>query len=745
MENRQRVLPELYPYIDMRAEQSRLSHVMADPVDPEVARLLPELVARRYSMIPFARTDAGLCVALSLPLSDEAEDYLYQLGEPLLFFRASPAQLRAALRRVWDPHSREMSWSDFVRVNRSAPGELSDILLDDEMVDVDALNRALQEQAQTQTWLGSILISTNSVTPFNVAKAVAMQHRRPMVDLLAIEDGRQGLQMLDPGLFASMPAAFWRDARMIPISRRDKWLVVAVTNLADESNIWLGRLQETTGLVPRPIITGYRDIIAALQTVYGIQFVVDSREGLRERRPEDSASYLLSRRQIVVGVGGTACIVAGGILQPLAVIVALNAIAQFFYLGLTLGKLGLLTRLRNINTGIDISPEQLAQVDRRTLPIYTVLVPAYKETSVLHILAKALSELDYPHDRLDIKLLLEADDTQMILAAQRLRLPNFIEIVTVPVSQPRTKPKACNYGLHLARGEYTVIFDAEDIPDPDQLLKAVVAFRMQGPEVACIQAKLAYYNRHENLLTRWFTAEYLMWFDLMLPALHAFRVPIPLGGTSNHFRTSVLRDIGAWDPYNVAEDADLGIRLHKVGYKTVILDSTTYEEANSRLGNWIRQRSRWVKGYMVTWIVHMRHPIALWQSMGLRGFLWFHAVIGGTAATLVLNPLYMALTMLWYVTYEGALRSPFPTWVYWVAAINLFLGNFAFTYANMVAVVRRNVWDLVGCALLSPFYWMLMSIASWKALIQLITRPSYWEKTDHGLTSVGQDEHPAVL
>src|SRR5256714_5784540 len=307
------------------------------------------------------------------------------------------------------------------------------------------------------------------------------------------------------------------------------------------------------------------------------------------------------------------------------------------------------------------------------MPVYTVLVPAYREAQVLPTLAQALPELDYPHDRLDVKLLLEADDTETIAAARALHLPNFIDIVVLAPSEPRTKPKACNYGLQLARGEYTVIFDAEDIPEPDQLLKTVAAFRQAGPEIACLQARLAYFNRRQNLLTRWFTAEYVMLFEFLLPALHASNLPIPLGGTSNHFRTAVLREIGAWDPYNVTEDADLGIRLHKAGYRTAVLDTTTYEEANSRYGNWIRQRSRWIKGYMQTWLVHTRHPVALWRAMGTWGFAGFQAVVGGTWITFLLNPFYAVLLALWYLTHLHVLHALFPGWVYFMAATNLLL------------------------------------------------------------------------
>lgn len=238
-------------------------------------------------------------------------------------------------------------------------------------------------------------------------------------------------------------------------------------------------------------------------------------------------------------------------------------------------------------------------------------MPLYREANVLPTLVDALKRLEYPPDRLDVKLLLEEDDEDTIRAAKSAALPNYIELVLVPASQPRTKPKACNYGLARARGEYVVIYDAEDIPEPDQLLKAVAVLRSSPAEVVCVQAKLSYYNAFQNVLTKWFTVEYATWFDLMLPGLFAARMPIPLGGTSNHFKTAVLQSMGAWDPFNVTEDADLGIRLYKAGYRTVIMNSTTYEEANADLVNWIRQRSRWIKGYIQTSLVHLRSPRAL--------------------------------------------------------------------------------------------------------------------------------------
>jgi cellulose synthase/poly-beta-1,6-N-acetylglucosamine synthase-like glycosyltransferase len=303
----------------------------------------------------------------------------------------------------------------------------------------------------------------------------------------------------------------------------------------------------------------------------------------------------------------------------------------------------------------------------------------------------------------------------------------------VPQGLPKGKPKACNYGLIQARGEYVVIFDAEDIPEPDQLKKAIVAFQKGGERLACVQAKLNYYNQDQNLLTRCFTAEYSMWFDLFLPGLDASGAPIPLGGTSNHFRTAFLRELGAWDPYNVTEDADLGIRLYKLGWQTAVIDSTTYEEANSEFYNWIRQRSRWVKGYIQTYLVHMRNPVELWRVLGPRGFLSFQLMVGGTPFLLLVNPVFWALTVLWFVSRWSLIEEIFPAPVFYLGMVALYFGNFTFTYLNVAGCLRRGYSATVKYALLSPIYWALMSPAAWKGFLQLFRNPSYWEKTRHGL------------
>jgi cellulose synthase/poly-beta-1,6-N-acetylglucosamine synthase-like glycosyltransferase len=231
-----------------------------------------------------------------------------------------------------------------------------------------------------------------------------------------------------------------------------------------------------------------------------------------------------------------------------------------------------------------------------------------------------------------------------------------------------------------------------------------------------------------------------MWFDLFLPGLDAAHAPIPLGGTSNHFKREALIEAGAWDPYNVTEDADLGIRMFKRGYRTAIVDSTTYEEANSHMNNWLRQRSRWIKGYIQTWLVHMRNPFKLWREIGTNAFLSFQFVIGGTFFAALANPIYWLLTTLWFLTRWDLIPKMFPGPIFFVGAVCLYIGNFAFAYMNVAGAMRRGYYDMVKYALLSPLYWGLMSIGAWRGFGQLFVKPHFWEKTVHGLTPVESKE-----
>lgn len=454
---------------------------------------------------------------------------------------------------------------------------------------------------------------------------------------------------------------------------------------------------------------------------------------LSRRFPDWSAQRPLTALQIVTALLLVFGIALVFVRAPWAAGRALILLATLFYLASTLYKL-LLVRLSVTRAAeIRIPPDELASLREEDLPVYSILVPLYHEPESVAPLVNALAALDYPRDRLDVQLLLEEDDADTRRAVAVIDLPEGFRVTLVPPSHPRTKPKACNVGLARARGDLLVIYDAEDRPEPDQLRKAVAAFRRVPPEVICLQCKLNFYNPRQNLLTRWFAGEYAAWFDLFLPGLSALGAIIPLGGTSNHFRIGALRGLLGWDAWNVTEDCDLGIRLYRRGGRTRMLDSTTWEEACPSLSYWIRQRTRWLKGYLQTWLVHMRHPVALLRDLGPANFLHFQMLIGGIGFSLLINPIFWTMAALWLAARWTALMALFPGPVFLMSAFCLFAGNFVFVYLGAIGCYRRGYFDLVKYAMVAPPYWVLMSYSAWRALGQFVANPFHWEKTRHGL------------
>lgn len=368
------------------------------------------------------------------------------------------------------------------------------------------------------------------------------------------------------------------------------------------------------------------------------------------------------------------------------------------------------------------------------LPVYSVLVPLFRETAVLNQLINALSRLSYPVAKLDIKLILEETDTAMQRAVAALDLPEHFDVIVVPAGKPQTKPRALNYALQFARGNLLTIYDAEDIPEPYQLRKAAEHFAEGPSRLACLQAELAFYNPNENWLTRQFTVEYATLFTLLLPAFVREKLPLPLGGTSNHFRVEILRAVGAWDPFNVTEDADLGIRLACMGYTTAMLDSLTYEEASLGFSNWLQQRSRWLKGFMQTWLVHSREPFRLVRELGLYGTFTVQVMTLGVFASALFHPILLFYTVYKIVT--GQIFSAEPT-LFMTSLIGLNLVVFTAGYgisllAGYKALRHKQIFGWWMVLLTMPIYWFLISIAGWCALWQFMCRPHHWNKTVHG-------------
>jgi glycosyltransferase XagB len=465
------------------------------------------------------------------------------------------------------------------------------------------------------------------------------------------------------------------------------------------------------------------------------------RPGAVELPPELTAASILDRRQRRFLVVLELVVLLALVVAPLPTLIAVMTVTTIAYLATVVHRVLITHRSLHSSEMVRVSDAEARAIPDSDLPMYTVLVPAYHEASVVPTLLATLDALDYPRELLDVKLLLEADDDETIAAATANDVGHHIEIVLVPPGEPRTKPRALGFGLRLARGELVTIFDAEDHPDPLQLRRAVAAFRTLPPDVVCLQGQLTFHNTDQNIITRWFTIEYLMWFTLFLPGLAAGDAPIPLGGTSNHIKREVLESVGAWDPFNVTEDADLGLRLHRLGMRTAVLDSRTYEEANSDFVNWVKQRSRWYKGYLQTALVHLRHPIVLWRAVGPSAFFQMLLFVGGTPLLALLNPLFWLLTIGWFVGMAGFLQQIFPAPLYHVAMVCWVVGNFTIWYLTMLAARRSGKTSLVWAALLVPGYWVMMSLAAVKAGWQIIAAPSHWEKTTHGLT----DAAPVVV
>lgn len=606
---------------------------------------------------------------------------------------------------------------------------LGEFLLGEGLISAEILAEALIIKNEWGSELGDVLKAKHWIKAVVYDRALARYHGMPFVDFFT--------DPADPKLIKNSMLSFYLDRLVMPYQKRDGRLLVAITNM-DEATLKFAKRQ--FGEDADFVLTSKFDIIWHLQTCGKAYFNETSVHALSFAKPEQSAKQVFTVQQLIQ-IGLTlAALIGVLVFWPTETIIGLNlAIGIFFVVNFffkaTLAWIGSDRRVDE-----RISDEMINSIDDSTLPIYTILVPMYREAKTLPIIAASLRRMDYPKAKLDVKLVLEEDDNETIQAAKDLGLESFFEIIRVPHSMPKTKPKACNYALNFARGKFITIYDAEDKPDPQQLKKALITFWNSPEDVICVQARLNYFNVSQNWMTRMFTLEYSIWFDYYLPALDILRIPLPLGGTSNHFKMDKLREVGLWDPYNVTEDADLGLRITQLGYRVGVVNSTTLEEATSDLGNWIRQRSRWANGYMQTYLVYMRHPVATYKTLGHAGFWGFQMFVGGTILATLILPLVYGMYFFWLLTQTMSLDPYFPPIVLYMSLFNLLLGNGFFVYVYMLGAFKRHSYSLIPFALTSPAYWVIMSISGYKALWQLVFNPFYWEKTNHGQTHFVHDD-----
>ncbi|RLI46151.1 glycosyl transferase [Candidatus Bathyarchaeota archaeon] len=547
---------------------------------------------------------------------------------------------------------------------------------------------------------------------------------------------------------SALPYRFLKENLIVPMEINTTIARFATANPLNSAGLTV--LEETFNDKKVEYHIGSIDTIEeVIENVYKEIHINSANWDLYDRNPGDSAYNVLVPWQKNLILCALFAFLGLFILSYQTSLIFIFTFTNFFYTLLNPFRFYVAFKgIQNKKLTTYVSEEDVKNLEAKELPVYTILVPVYKEAKVLLQIMENIYKMDYPKDKLDIKILFEEDDEETLREARKLGLfgitkaktaqhRNFLKIfdpIIIPKGEIKTKPRACNYGLLRAKGEYVVIFDAEDDPEPDQLKKAIIAFQSIRQDRACFQSHLIFYNSKENLLTRWFSLEYQYRYDYYLEGLSAINAPIPLGGTSNHFRTKQLLELGSWDPHNVTEDADLGMRICKKGLETGMLNSYTYEEANPKLGSWIRQRSRWCKGHIQTYLVHMRNPLNLLKKIGYKKFLLFQLTFGGNIFLPLINPLLWAISILSILFPEMFNFLLFAEWITLISTMNLICGNLFQILLYLTPVFAEKKYSFIPFAFTIPFYWILVSAGAWKGLIQLITKPHYWEKTMHGIS-----------
>lgn len=610
-----------------------------------------------------------------------------------------------------------------MREAAAAPHHLGQISLGRHLLETDLiapwqLFYALDKQKQWDAPLGDILLSNGWITPEDWRDALARHLTAQSVNLRIQPPDPRLTNILPPDLCLKYNIVPWMSVGglLILVTGRPEHLETQRPNLPPEVRRALIAVSTET------------DVETCLATLH--------RRALT-RQAETRTDPIYSCRNWNITQSTHAAKVWGLIGASL---ITCAVFANSVLVLLTLWALFSLFAVATMKTLATVAHKRapLAQTQsapRAPLPRISIMVPLYKETEIAHALIARLAKLSYPKALLDVLLVLEEKDDLTRATISRTALPRWLRVVEVPAgSGLTTKPRALNYALDFCKGNIVGIWDAEDAPAPAQLEHVANHFAGADPDVACVQGVLDYYNPWTNWISRCFTIEYSTWFRVVLPGLARMGFPIPLGGTTLFLRRDVIEAVGGWDAHNVTEDADLGIRLARFGYRTELLTTVTQEEANCRPLAWVRQRSRWLKGYMTTYLVHMRSPLRLWSDIGPRQFLGVQLIFVATLSQFILAPL---IWMFWGTLLGGG--HPIIGWLpppamKLVAVALLCIGLINATIAAR-AISGQNRIALFGWILTMPLYFTLATLAAYKALFELAFRPFYWDKTAHGKTT----------
>lgn len=591
------------------------------------------------------------------------------------------------------------------------------LLVDSGLISEDQLRIARAAKAKTGLRIDEILINLGMVKADALLKVMARAWKLAPIDLDSTR--------VDFDLVRHWPGELYLEQNWVPVHDQSNGSVLVATARVPDAE----RASAIANVLESPVefvaATSW-DIRRTVLRGFRAEIDGDASTDRWRTNPSLSARVVLSKAQVTGGILGGLALLALAIAWPAALGAAVVTIAGAAYAGTTTFMLVLAVRGGTRRSAPPVAAQR--QPDE-VLPFYTVLVPVFRQAHAVPGMIASLSRLDYPVDRLEVLVLVEEEDRLTRDAIVRAEAPERFRIVSVPGGAPETRPRACNVGLFAARGEFLVVYGAEHEPAPDQLRRAIDTFAGGAADLVCVQASVDYSNAQRNTVTRLIALEQSAWAERVLPGIERSRLAVPAGGTSNHFRTTALIELGGWDPYNVSESVDLGIRASAVGYRVSPMDSITVERAAASVPALIRQRSRWLKGDLQTAFVHARQPVALIRRVGIARFL-------GTALLVVASPAVFLAVIPFYLLIAIALAVPgdvvatvVPAWAL-QAGIVLFVAGTIEMIVTAIGPVKRKVRGAATLCLLLPVYWILHSVAAYKALGQLFTRPHYWEKTD---------------
>ena len=590
--------------------------------------------------------------------------------------------------------------------------KLGQILLEQGQISAPKLRLALQQQTLHPCPLGELLVSEKTVSHYNIAKALAQQ---------------QGLNHAKtpdkPSAFPKLEAGFWLKTGLVPWRFTKGHWQIACANVQD-------------------YYKNFRDLH---QICGDFSLVLASPTQIRNQTLQLFSSYLLEQAETGLPshqscrslklklpyLIALCCVVTGVMLRS-----ELTAILSLFhiFLGVALASLSLSTILKiTIFIGaLGHKPASAAPSNRpQVLPRITILIPLLEEPRILHHLLYHLQRLDYPRTHLEVMLILEDGDVETQTALLATDLPSWCCVITVPKGRVKTKPRALNFAFGFSSGDIIGVLDAEDAPEKDQLLKVANQFAMADPRLVCLQGRLDFYNAHKNWLTRCFALEYAAWFQVILPGLARLGFALPLGGTSMYIRRAALIDLKGWDAFNVTEDADLGLRLSRAGLRCALLDSKTFEEATKTPRTWITQRSRWQKGYIMTYWCHNRSPKRLLADLGIWRWVGVHALFVPAIATFLFAPLFW---IFWCVAaglmarQDLALSHGYSNAIGALFALALLVDG----AIGVMAVEKSGHKGLKRWLPLQLVYFAMATLSAYKALYELIVNRFHWAKTAHG-------------